>query len=105
MRRKSAKMRFVPSNLYKPRENCTLLQTFSFSYVCPQRPQFAVLTRRAVLATEKHNVTPPSFLEPLCPPTSEVFKLKLVPGTGIGVPVKSNLQQDKQIEELSRGHS
>lgn len=45
MRRKSAKVRFVPSNLYKPRENCTLPQTFSFSYLCPQRPQFAILTR------------------------------------------------------------
>jgi hypothetical protein len=41
---KKAKMRLVPSNLYRPRENCTLLQTFSFSYIGSQHLNFAALT-------------------------------------------------------------
>ena len=56
-------MRLFQSNLYKPRENCTLLQTFSFSYIATQHLNFAALTSARLLATQKHNLTTPSYLK------------------------------------------
>ena len=69
-----AEKRHVLSKVYQSYAIYSSVKALPFSFISSQDVSFGVLTSLGLLATQRHYLTAPSNLKPLCPPTSEVVK-------------------------------